>query len=54
MSNRLPVFSNRHKICIICEGNEESDVVKYFTHFIMDVSYLEAIKGNSVYHIMQL
>lgn len=23
MSNRLPVFSNRHKICIICEGNEE-------------------------------
>lgn len=23
MANRLPVLSDRHKICIICEGNEE-------------------------------
>ena len=23
MTNRLPVFSDRRKICIICEGNEE-------------------------------
>ena len=23
MTNRLPVFSDKHKICIICEGNEE-------------------------------
>jgi hypothetical protein len=23
MVNRLPAFSNKHKICIICEGNEE-------------------------------
>ena len=23
MANRLPVISNQHKICIICEGNEE-------------------------------
>jgi hypothetical protein len=23
MGNRLPAFSNKHKICIICEGNEE-------------------------------
>jgi hypothetical protein len=23
MGNRLPAFSDKHKICIICEGNEE-------------------------------
>lgn len=23
MSNKLPIFSDKHKICIICEGNEE-------------------------------
>ena len=23
MSNRLPNISDKHKICIICEGNEE-------------------------------
>ena len=23
MTNRLPVISNKHKICVICEGNEE-------------------------------
>lgn len=23
MANKLPVFSDKHKICIICEGNEE-------------------------------
>ena len=23
MENRLPVFSDKQKICIICEGNEE-------------------------------
>lgn len=25
MGNRLPVFSDKHKICIICEGDEEYD-----------------------------
>lgn len=23
MANKLPIFSDKHKICIICEGNEE-------------------------------
>ncbi len=23
MTNKLPVFSDKHKICVICEGNEE-------------------------------
>jgi len=23
MANRLPIFSDKHKICVICEGNEE-------------------------------
>lgn len=36
MTNRLPKISDKHKICIICEGNEEYkylerlDVKKYF------------------------
>lgn len=25
MKNRLPDFSYKHKICVICEGNEEYD-----------------------------
>lgn len=25
MKNKLPVFSDKHKICIICEGNEENE-----------------------------
>ena len=25
MQNRLPVFSDKCKICIICEGDEEFD-----------------------------
>lgn len=28
MINRLPVFSNKHKICIICEGDEEYDYLE--------------------------
>ena len=26
MTNKLPKFSDKHKICIICEGNEEYDI----------------------------
>lgn len=28
MANRLPVLSDKHKICIICEGNEEYDYLE--------------------------
>lgn len=28
MTNRLPIFSDKHKICIICEGNEEYDYLQ--------------------------
>ena len=28
MTNRHPVFSDRHKICIICEGSEEYDYLE--------------------------
>ncbi len=28
MANRLPVFSDEHKICVICEGNEEYAYLK--------------------------
>lgn len=28
MTNRHPVFSDRHKICIICEGNEEYEYLE--------------------------
>lgn len=28
MRNRLPDFSNKHKICVICEGNEEYAYLK--------------------------
>lgn len=27
MANRLPAFSDKHKICIICEGDEEYDYI---------------------------
>ena len=26
MPNKLPKFLDNHKICIICEGNEEYDI----------------------------
>ncbi len=28
MSNKFPKFSNKHKICVICEGNEEYAYIK--------------------------
>ena len=28
MSNRLPHIPNKHKICVICEGNEEFEYIK--------------------------
>ena len=28
MANRFPFFSNKHKICVICEGNEEYEYFK--------------------------
>ena len=28
MSNKLPKFLDNHKICIICEGNEEYEYLK--------------------------
>lgn len=28
MANRLPNFSDKHKICVICEGNEEYEYLK--------------------------
>ena len=27
MANRLPVFSSKRKVCIICEGNEEYEYI---------------------------
>lgn len=36
-TNRLPVFSDKHKICIICEGNEE-------------YAYLDKIKSLNVWN----
>ena len=42
MENRLPVFSDKQKICVICEGNEE-------------YAYLDRLKslnvGNEKYEI---
>lgn len=37
MPNRMPIVSNRHKICIICEGDEEYD-------------YLERLNSLGVWH----
>lgn len=37
MSNKLPKISNKHKICIICEGNEEYE-------------YLERLKDLKVWN----
>lgn len=28
MPNKLPKFFDKHKICIICEGNEEYEYLK--------------------------
>ena len=28
MQNKLPDFIDKHKICIICEGNEEYEYLK--------------------------
>ena len=28
MANKLPKFSDKHKICIICEGNEEYEYLE--------------------------
>lgn len=28
MTNKLPVFSDKHKICIICEGSEQYEEIK--------------------------
>ena len=28
MINKLPKFSDNHKICIVCEGNEEYEYLK--------------------------
>jgi oligoribonuclease NrnB/cAMP/cGMP phosphodiesterase (DHH superfamily) len=36
MENRVPIFSDKHKICIICEGNEEK-------------KYLEKLKALEVW-----
>ena len=36
MPNKLPKFSNKHKICVICEGNEEYE-------------YLERLKALKVW-----
>ena len=37
MANRLPIFSDKHKICVICEGNEE-------------YAYLERLRGLNVWN----
>ena len=37
MKNKVPFFSDKHKICIICEGNEEYE-------------YLERLKYLSVWN----
>lgn len=37
MTNKLPKFSDKHKICIICEGNEEYE-------------YLERLKALKVWN----
>ena len=37
MINRLPVFSDKQKICIICEGNEE-------------YAYLDKLKSMNVWN----
>lgn len=37
MVNRLPVFSDKQKICIICEGNEE-------------YAYLDKLKSMNVWN----
>jgi len=37
MENRLPNISNKHKICVICEGNEE-------------YQYLERLKRLNVWN----
>ena len=37
MTNKLPKFSDNHKVCIICEGNEE-------------YAYLERLKELNVWN----
>jgi len=37
MANKLPIFSDKHKICVICEGNEE-------------YAYLERLRGLNVWN----
>ena len=37
MTSRLPVFSDRHKLCIICEGPEEYE-------------YLDRLKSLNVWN----
>lgn len=32
MVNRLPNISDKHKICIICEGNEEFKYIERLKH----------------------
>ena len=50
MTNRLPVISDKHKICIICEGNEEYKYLERLNNLhvwndIYDISLVNA-KGN--------
>ena len=50
MANRLPGISNKHKICIICEGNEEYKYLERLNELhvwneIYDISLVNA-EGN--------
>ncbi len=50
MVNRLPNISDKHKICIICEGNEEFKYIERLKHLnvwndIYDISLVNA-EGN--------
>ena len=45
MANRFPLFSNKHKICVICEGNEEYEYFKRLIFLgVWNKKYEEGIK----------
>ena len=51
MTNRLPVFSDKHKICIICEGNEEYAYLapaKAMALTVVDLLFDNAEKGKEI------
>ncbi len=46
MANRLPNISDKYKICIICEGNEE---YKYLER-LKELSVWDDIYDTQLYH----